>query len=213
MRVAYPNELYHHGIKGQRGGVRRFQNKDGSLTKAGKDRQRIRDKARRRAIMHQTTLKDVEEIISSLSLHEKKLVMDEEATKDTPWIDPKQSHAIQTNIAKRIIQKHNNVPMSFIEVWDNGGDVGHIAIATRRDSNARGKGYATKNVEQMLRWYDRYGKNYIDHLEWNADRTNLPSIGLAKKFGFTEITKEQSNRENPNFNYEKYIPLRYYPKS
>ena len=29
------NELYHHGIKGQKWGIRRFQNKDGSLTKAG----------------------------------------------------------------------------------------------------------------------------------------------------------------------------------
>ena len=33
-----PNELYHHGIKGQRWGVRRYQNKDGSLTSAGKRR-------------------------------------------------------------------------------------------------------------------------------------------------------------------------------
>lgn len=31
-------ELYHHGIKGQRWGVRRFQNKNGSLTNAGKKR-------------------------------------------------------------------------------------------------------------------------------------------------------------------------------
>lgn len=31
-------ELYHHGILGQRWGVRRFQNKDGSLTSAGKTR-------------------------------------------------------------------------------------------------------------------------------------------------------------------------------
>ena len=33
-------ELYHHGIKGQRWGVRRFQNKDGSLTSKGKSRYR-----------------------------------------------------------------------------------------------------------------------------------------------------------------------------
>ena len=30
------NELYHHGIKGQKWGVRRYQNPDGSLTNAGK---------------------------------------------------------------------------------------------------------------------------------------------------------------------------------
>ena len=32
--------LVHHGIKGQRWGVRRFQTKDGSLTPAGKKRRR-----------------------------------------------------------------------------------------------------------------------------------------------------------------------------
>lgn len=32
-------ELYHHGVKGMRWGVRRYQNKDGSLTPAGKKRQ------------------------------------------------------------------------------------------------------------------------------------------------------------------------------
>lgn len=32
------NEFYHHGIKGQKWGVRRYQNKDGTLTKAGKNR-------------------------------------------------------------------------------------------------------------------------------------------------------------------------------
>lgn len=32
------NELYHHGIKGMKWGIRRYQNKDGSLTDAGKKR-------------------------------------------------------------------------------------------------------------------------------------------------------------------------------
>lgn len=32
------NELYHHGIKGQRWGVRRYQNKDGTLTNEGRKR-------------------------------------------------------------------------------------------------------------------------------------------------------------------------------
>lgn len=34
-------ELYHHGIKGQRWGVRRFQNRDGSLTSKGRVRYNI----------------------------------------------------------------------------------------------------------------------------------------------------------------------------
>lgn len=35
MTYYYPNDLYHHGILGQKWGVRRFQNKDGSLTLEG----------------------------------------------------------------------------------------------------------------------------------------------------------------------------------
>lgn len=34
----YRNELYHHGIRGQRWGVRRYQNPDGSYTNAGRKR-------------------------------------------------------------------------------------------------------------------------------------------------------------------------------
>ena len=41
----YERELYHHGIKGQKWGVRRFQNKDGSLTAAGRKRKLELDKA------------------------------------------------------------------------------------------------------------------------------------------------------------------------
>lgn len=41
------NELYHYGIKGQKWGVRRFENRDGSLTDAGKKRYDYSDKQRR----------------------------------------------------------------------------------------------------------------------------------------------------------------------
>ncbi len=36
--MSYNNELYHHGIKGQKWGVRRYQNADGSYTASGRKR-------------------------------------------------------------------------------------------------------------------------------------------------------------------------------
>jgi hypothetical protein len=36
--VRLPDEMYHHGIKGQKWGQRHFQNLDGSLTPAGRER-------------------------------------------------------------------------------------------------------------------------------------------------------------------------------
>lgn len=44
LSYMYPNELYHHGIKGMKWGVRRFQNEDGSLTSAGERRYGLGDK-------------------------------------------------------------------------------------------------------------------------------------------------------------------------
>lgn len=40
MKYYYSTELNHHGILGQKWGVRRFQNEDGSYTEAGKRRRR-----------------------------------------------------------------------------------------------------------------------------------------------------------------------------
>lgn len=52
-------ELCHHGIKGQKWGVRRFQNKDGTLTPEG----RKRLTARNNIIRNRGTTEDVNDIV------------------------------------------------------------------------------------------------------------------------------------------------------
>jgi hypothetical protein len=69
------NKLYHHGILGMKWGVRRYQNKDGSLTLAGKQHygveyEQLYDKANDKAISvgtksYQRTISEAEKSIKS----------------------------------------------------------------------------------------------------------------------------------------------------
>lgn len=63
-------ELYHHGIKGQRWGVRRFQNKDGSLTSKGRKRYGSdKDSAKKEDPPKRKSVKDMsdEELVKAIA--------------------------------------------------------------------------------------------------------------------------------------------------
>lgn len=66
-RLAYDNELYHHGIMGMKWGVRRYQNPDGSLTKEGRFRYSVGDRKTMKRI-HKEYESEVNKEINKRSL-------------------------------------------------------------------------------------------------------------------------------------------------
>ena len=80
--ISRSDELYHHGIKGQKWGVRRFQNSDGSLTKAGRERyDNNNDKQKQFADMAEKAISVRHEIVKQLPDGRYSYTRDERKTK------------------------------------------------------------------------------------------------------------------------------------
>lgn len=190
--------LCHYGIKGMKWGVRRYQNKDGSLTSEGKKHYGYS----RNIVRNRPYTDDVNDIVNTLTNKEKKLLG---ASLHENWIEKDYENEILLNKAKTIVQKDGDTPVSFIELWTNGSTTAQIAIATRNDPRYRGKGYADMNVEEAIKWTERYGNTSIKELQWIAENTNEKSINLAKRHGFKKDKVQNDDgytyftRKNPNY--------------
>lgn len=156
------NELYHHGIKGQRWGIRRYQNKDGTLTEAGKLR----------------AYKQANTIYSTLNADQKRHAS---YTDDPKVFMNKNDYLSETE--KVFVKKNKGKASSILNITDGGSDEVEFQVMTR--SNEQGKGYASQLVDKGIEWARSTQRKKII---WQVSVNNDASIKLAEKKGF-EFTR------------------------
>jgi len=174
-------ELYHHGIKGQKWGVRRYQNSDGSLTQEGI--------YRRRAINAAKTKKDVDRIWQAMSEEDKKRMGND---------DPTSKEFLSLNegeyVVKRILDKDGDIPVAWLDIMTTTKP-GHLTVAVGTDPKYRDQGRASKLVKQGKDWFDKNAHKYnATYLGYGAYADNTASRKVAERAGFQYEADKSSNK-------------------
>jgi GNAT superfamily N-acetyltransferase len=173
--------LSHHGILGQKWGVRRFQNPDGTLTEEGVYHRRATNAAK--------TKKDVDRIWKSMSLDDRKMMGND---------DPKSKEFLSVDegeyVVKRFLDKDKGTPVAWLDIMTTIRP-GHLTVAVGTDPAYRGQGRASKLVKQGVDWFDKNAHKYnATYLGYGAYSNNIGSRRAAEKAGFV-YEQDKSNDE------------------
>lgn len=185
--------LIHHGVKGMKWGIRRYQNPDGSLTQEGKKHLMYRN----RVISANKTNDAVNSIVDSMPLKERGLILGGNANPDDKYIHNMEEGSA---VAHRVLKKIDNLPVAFFDIWDDGNQF-NVALGTRSGIEYRNKGYAKEVAAKGIAWYEKNKSKFDDiPIVWGVHESNKGSIKIAKDMGFKY---EKGSRKDGWVNYVK----------
>lgn len=187
-------ELYHHGIKGQKWGVRRFQNEDGSLTDVGKKRYGINEFTKE--VNKQINSSDVQNKIRDLRAQSdsfndqanklgekydeyyKSLLsnksFDDEVKKALNGVDEFDKWEIVDGLIDKYMpvaldDEYDSLYKNMDNYWDSINDLSNTLFSKYKDSTVKSLTYSLRTqIDNGQKEADAILRGSIDGIDWNG---------------------------------------------
>ena len=171
------DELYHYGIKGQKWGVRRYQNKDGSLTPAGKKRRSSSDEVRN------MSTDELRQKVRRLNNEQRYI----DLTKSSSSSISKTADGIERasrigGDANKIYKSMNGENNPYSKVANQGIDaMSRTARLTKKiDSNVRSKNDIAKALKKLEAMSDADLAKEVDRLDLEQQYSRLSNSKIRR---------------------------------
>ena len=171
------DELYHYGIKGQKWGVRRYQNKDGSLTAAGKKRRSSSDEVRN------MSTDELRQKVRRLNNEQRYI----DLTKSSSSSISKTADGIERvsrigGDANKIYKSMNGENNPYSKVANQGIDaMSRTARLTKKiDSNVRSKNDTAKALKKLEAMSDADLAKEVDRLDLEQQYSRLSNSKIRR---------------------------------
>ena len=215
--VCLNNELYHHGIKNMKWGIRRFQNKDGSLKPAGKkryDKEVAKLKAEKKKLRNEISvqkkadkLKQLEKERDVLKAQSKNLKKNSKTTtqedKQAETIEQKRERLLKSTDAKELYENRALLTKSELDERINRIDTeaklkSKIVVEKRKtglDKFNERMSKATDTIGNAVALYQKVDNAYSTFSKSSIGKVVAKKLGIEtpkKEFNIDEIWKKRN---------------------